>query len=246
MHPGPGPVRPPVLGHQGMLDIGDQRGPLLLRGRQPRRLAQPIARQHLGRGNPQQPALLQRRQLPGVGDGEEALERAACWRAAPHGGWPAAGPIAVRCGAWWAMRFSHGPYSILPKGGLLLSCAMTYHFRRSPGRGADTPAAACCASGSIRTWPSCPLIWPRDPSPAGLQPPHHRRHGRSRRRLQAADRLLQRAAAAEQELVASIPTSASARRTRWSSSMPSATTSATRPRPTPARPSTATAPTPSR
>ncbi len=58
------------------MDVGDQRGPLLLHGGQPRRLPQAIALQHLRRWNLEQPALLQRRELPGIGDREEALQSA--------------------------------------------------------------------------------------------------------------------------------------------------------------------------
>ena len=60
-----------------MLDACNQRGAFLLRGGQARRLADPVARQNLRRWNPQQPALLQRREFPGVGDGEEALQGVA-------------------------------------------------------------------------------------------------------------------------------------------------------------------------
>ena len=82
--PGPGAILGGARGGERTMNVRDQRGAFLLHGGEARRLTQTIAREHLRGGNLQQPALLQRGELPSVGDGKEALQRAlSC---VPRGG----------------------------------------------------------------------------------------------------------------------------------------------------------------
>jgi hypothetical protein len=56
------------------MDIRDQRRTLLLHGREARRLPEAIAREHLRRGYLEEPALLERGELPRIGNREESLQ----------------------------------------------------------------------------------------------------------------------------------------------------------------------------
>ena len=82
------------------MDVGDQGGALLLHGGEPRRLPQAIALEHLRGGNFEQAALLQGRELPGIGNRKEAFQGARCWCAALRGVSRAAAPIAGRHGTY--------------------------------------------------------------------------------------------------------------------------------------------------
>ena len=162
------------------MDVGDQGRPLLLRGGEARRLAQAIAREHLRRGNLEQPALLQRREFPGIGDREEALQGAACWCAAPRGGWPAAAPIAVRFEICLARLRSLKPLSILPNARRSRyhgACRMK--FRRTARPSAASPADSLVCVGLDPDLGQAAGGLARRPAAASRLQPAHRRCDRA-------------------------------------------------------------------
>ena len=251
VHPGPGAVLEVRVRRQRILNIGDQRRALLLRGRKARRLAQAVALQHLRRGNFEQPALLQGRQFPGVGDGKEALQRvgAGVPRRAPTGRLQhqsrSGTRLAGQCG-------SHGNTpSILPNRRRARHAGARWLSWRMPMTFAERLARAQHTSGSL-------VCVGLDPDPAKL-PRICERSGRSeppcmpstaassmRRPTSRPPTSRRSPSTARSARRTSWPrasaTSASARRPRWSFSTPSATTSAIPPRPMRAKPSIATAP----